>query len=58
MVVRDRVYRFKGGKIHRYEIVFEQAGREMELLGRLTRVNADLLMNGVLRGIVSDERRR
>jgi len=55
VVVRERVYGYKGKRIPRYEVVFGRAGEERELMGFLTKRNADLLVNGVLREFLSHD---
>jgi hypothetical protein len=56
VVIRERVYGYKGKRIHRYEVVFGQTGEQRELLGFLTRNNALVLANGVLREFLTTER--
>lgn len=56
VVVRERVYGYKGKRIDRYEVVFGRAGEERELMGFLTKRNAELLVNGVLREFLSHDR--
>jgi hypothetical protein len=58
VVIRERVYGYKGKKIPRYEVVFGRSEGKRELLGFLTRENADLLANGVLHEFLSNERAR
>ena len=55
VLIRERVYGYKGKRIHRYEVVFGPTGQQRELLGFLTRNNAKVLANGVLREFLSNE---
>jgi hypothetical protein len=52
LTVERKVYGYKGKKIPRYAITYEQSGKRKELLGFLTRDHIELLLNGALRGIV------
>jgi hypothetical protein len=56
VVIRERIYGYKGKRIHRYEVVFGRAGDKRELLGFLTKENASRLANGVLREFLSNDR--
>jgi hypothetical protein len=56
VIIRERVYGYKGKKIPRYEVVFGQGEGNTELLGVLTRENSDLLTNGVLSEFLSGTR--
>lgn len=44
VAVSERIRRFRGKKIHRYTILYEYAGAQTELLGDLSRENAELLV--------------
>lgn len=44
VAVSERVHRVRGGKIYRYTILYEYGGAQTELLGDLSRENAELLV--------------
>ena len=44
VAVSERIHRFRGRKIYRYTILYEYAGAQTELLGDLSRENAELLV--------------
>ena len=52
LTVEQKVYGYKGKRIPRYAITYEQSGTRKELLGFLTRNHIEMLLNGPLRGIV------